>query len=416
MKPPPVSQFLRLVVAALLATSAFPPCSAQPAPRPPAVQVEAIDRAIPAGAMGLDLPRVPLDPPAPGMAILSGTYGRLGSGWALPVDRGEILEFTLVAPVSEEPESDPATRPLPGSDPLPVGSIAWSDESADGGALEAVERVEWSLSGGALSRSSTGSYRVRAPLTPGVAEFRMKIARRVVAGGKELMSARSREFHLVLLVRDPFEPRGDGMIGGYPIGRYPDPNAPDANDFVRSHVELYRPPAGLFMATARHRALHVSEHFRLGDFMPRIDREREVFYMALSPRLLEFLEAALRDLRGRFPAGRYNPLTVLVGFQTPYQLDLLRARGIPFTAFSRYQYGDAASVLWDADGDGLLDDLNGDGTLDAADATALADALAEVQKGMGKFGGVGVVPVPRIPGLPPSPYVDVDMRGVASRW
>jgi hypothetical protein len=86
------------------------------------------------------------------------------------------------------------------------------------------------------------------------------------------------------------------------------------------------------------------------------------------------------------------------------------------TLFSRSQYGDAAAIIWDADGDGLMDDLNGDGAIDYADAQFLADRLSEVQRKLGKFGGIGAQAAPQLPHLPRTPYVDVDMRGVSSRW
>ena len=73
-------------------------------------------------------------------------------------------------------------------------------------------------------------------------------------------------------------------------------------------------------------------------------------------------------------------------------------------------------VIWDADGDGRMDDLNRDGQIDQTDAQVFADHLTAVQQRMGKFGGIGTGPTPKIPGLVETPYVGIDMRGFAIKW
>jgi hypothetical protein len=62
----------------------------------------------------------------------------------------------------------------------------------------------------------------------------------------------------------------------------------------------------------------------------------------------------------------------------------------------------------------MMDDLNDDGQIGVEDARILADEFVDLQKQMGKFGGGGVSDRPKMPGLPETPLVDVDMRGVAS--
>ena len=122
-------------------------------------------------------------------------------------------------------------------------------------------------------------------------------------------------------------------------------------------------------------------------------------------------------LRVEFDAGdAERPLRILTAFLSPNHRERLRARGIRLVEFTRYQYGDGAALIWDADGDDKIDDLNRDGRIGAQDAAILAQKLDEVQKKLGKFGGIGAVAAPKLPWMPETPYVDVDMRGVRQRW
>lgn len=329
--------------------------------------------------------------------LLTARYGRIASGWAIPVEPGERVEF----------EIDAAAR-------APMAD--WLDDAPQDAALERVETVTWELPGGRLSLSTAGGYRLTAPTQPGNYRFRMTVARRVHRAGQQPGTERGQTVELMLLVKTPFDRTGNGVIKGYPIGIYPNEKGRNISDFVERNRELYQPPASFILATPDVEGLHVSEHYKLGDFVPAGDRGKPS-YLALSPRLLEFLEAAIDELQPQWGRpGSPRPLVVLSAFLSPNQLMQLGAKGVKLTLFTRYQYGDGAAVMWDADGDGRMDDLNSDGRIDIDDARAFAERLAAVQKRLGKFGGIGAEAGPRLPFMADTPYVDVDMRGVASRW
>lgn len=324
-------------------------------------------------------------------------YGRIRSGWALPVDPGEELEFTI---------------PTAGAG---AAGSAWAPDFAAGQSAQRVETIHFTLPGGRMSLTSDGKYRLKAPSRSGNPEFRLTVAREVRPEGSKAAPAQQ-VFHVTLLVRARFNRSGNGLIGNYPVGIYPNEKGRQVSPFVERYRGLYTPPPTFIYSTPQVENLHISEHYTLGEFVPPMDRGKRC-YVALSPRLPEMLEAALAQLQPELGSGpNPRPLMVLSGFLSPNHLKQLESKGVELSPFSRYQYGDAAAVIWDGDGDGAMDDLNHDRRINLADAQALADRLAQVQKTIGKFGGIGAVAEPQLPFLPKTPYVDLDMRGVASRW
>ena len=82
---------------------------------------------------------------------------------------------------------------------------------------------------------------------------------------------------------------------------------------------------------------------------------------------------------------------------------------------SRHQFGDAADIIVDSDGDQVMDDLNQDGVLNGKDAITLAEWIEELwrrEEYAGRPGGLGVYNAEGDHG----PFVHVDMRGVRARW
>src|SRR5947208_11716919 len=101
----------------------------------------------------------------------------------------------------------------------------------------------------------------------------------------------------------------------------------------------------------------VSKHFRLGDFLTH-DTQADVWpkYVALNPRLLDKLElvvAEVAKMRG-VSADSMVTLDVHSGFRTPAH----NARVERAARDSRHQYGDAADIVIDADGDGRITRLD----------------------------------------------------------
>jgi hypothetical protein len=190
----------------------------------------------------------------------------------------------------------------------------------------------------------------------------------------------------------------DGVLDAYRIGSYPPARAgkPDED-----------PPRGYVEVTPANQDERVSPHFTLGQFLchqeggpPR--------YLVLRERLLRKLEVLLEVVN---EAGvRCDGFAVLSGYRTPYYNEK-----IGNVAFSRHQWGDAADVYVDVDGNGRLDDLDGDGASGLGDALRLL-AIFESAGGRpdlkGLEGGLG----PYGPGVNRGPFVHVDSRGSRARW
>jgi hypothetical protein len=209
---------------------------------------------------------------------------------------------------------------------------------------------------------------------------------------------------LLKVVLTPFSAKVGGRIGPYDLGRWP------YEDGSTPLSPAYADPRGFVEVTPENAALHVSEHFTLGEFLTKNQSSLWPKYIVLEPRLLDKLELTIAKLRETgHPVRNFF---VMSGFRTPdyNALDLgPKAR----SKVSRHMYGDAADVYPDDDGDGLLDDLNGDGRVDLADARILADAADAVEREHPTLvGGIGIYPATSAHG----PFVHIDVRGKRARW
>ena len=80
---------------------------------------------------------------------------------------------------------------------------------------------------------------------------------------------------------------------------------------------------------------------------------------------------------------------------------------------SRHQYGDAADVWVDNDGDWYMDDLNGDGRRDTRDARVILSAMEAVERTHPELaGGGGIYGDNGAHG----PFIHIDVRGKRARW
>lgn len=205
-------------------------------------------------------------------------------------------------------------------------------------------------------------------------------------------------FSLISLL--PFTAKHGSRIGTYHIGYWPGERRGTLGD---------EQPAGFVEVTVENQDTHVSEHFRLKDFLTHDQQPVWPKYLVLREELVEKLELGMRELRG---IGVANPhLVIMSGFRTPqYNAKGLR-RGR--ARDSRHQYGDAADVYVDANGDGRMDDLNGDGRVTKADATVLMKAFERVEQHYPDLvGGMAIYKATRSHG----PFVHVDVRGERARW
>jgi hypothetical protein len=196
-----------------------------------------------------------------------------------------------------------------------------------------------------------------------------------------------------LAVMVPFAQKTAGVLNGYRIGTY-------LAERLSGHREE---PEGFLEVQPNDIGLSISKHFRLGDFITH-DAQAEVWpkYVALNPRLLDKLELVVAEvarMRG-ISADSMDALDVHSGFRTPAH----NARVQRAARDSRHQYGDAADIVIDADGDGRIT------RADSRLVTVAVDSVEETHPDL--IGGLGVYTSARYR----TPYVHIDARGHRSRW
>ncbi|HEX6313756.1 MAG TPA: D-Ala-D-Ala carboxypeptidase family metallohydrolase [Gemmatimonadaceae bacterium] len=213
-------------------------------------------------------------------------------------------------------------------------------------------------------------------------------------------AASSTAFQFVHLV--PFSEKKRGMIGTYRMGSWP---------AERQQVsDRYGNPAGFIEVTPDNQNTRISEHFRLRDFLTKDQTNVWPKYLVLQESLIDKLELVIDALNAR--GMRVSRMSVMSGFRTPQYND----RGVGAggrASNSRHQYGDAADVYVDNDGNGGMDDLNGDGRVNTNDARFLAQIVEDVERAHPDLvGGVGIYAANSAHG----PFVHVDVRGTKARW
>ena len=198
----------------------------------------------------------------------------------------------------------------------------------------------------------------------------------------------------------PYAMKTGGKINGYYVGDWP----------LKPGVERYARPAGFIEVTEATAQTHVSEQFRLGDFLTHDQANVWPKFLVLKPRLLDKLELISEALAAR---GLPSKLHVMSGFRTPqYNEQGVGEKG-GRASLSRHMYGDASDVFVDADGNGRMDDLNGDGKVTVADARVLFSVAETVEAANPDLiGGLSAYPANSAHG----PFVHVDTRGVKARW
>jgi hypothetical protein len=216
-------------------------------------------------------------------------------------------------------------------------------------------------------------------------------------GFYHLAIVRGAERHIIgeptLAVMVPFRDKVGAVLNGYHIGTY-----------LAERFGHHDHPDGFLQVNASDLNLKVSTHLRLGDFITHDQANVWPKYVALSPRLLDKLELVLAKI-GSGAALTNAPesdvaFDVHSGFRTPaHNGGVWRA-----ARDSRHQYGDAADVAIDADGDGrvtLRDEL-----LVARAVDQVEDEHPDLVGGMGLYTSRHYR----------TPYVHIDARGKRSRW
>jgi hypothetical protein len=204
-----------------------------------------------------------------------------------------------------------------------------------------------------------------------------------------------------LIVLRPFSDKQGEMVQGYRLGRFPS---------ERWMVgRKYWNPDGFIEVTPTNVGLPLSEHFVLGAFLTHDQRDVWPKYVVLQEPLIDKLELVLADLAAHGVAT--DRVRVLSGFRAPYYNDRIVAEGAARS--SRHQYGDAADVIIDANGDGRMDDLNHDGRLDLGDTQVILRSVERVEKQYpALIGGLGLYHAMGASG----PFAHIDVRGTSARW
>ena len=234
-------------------------------------------------------------------------------------------------------------------------------------------------------------------------------APRVVNGSSFTTPATPGYYHLAILrgmqreviaeptvaVMVPFEKKVAGRLNGYRIGTY-----------LAERLGRTDHPSGFLEVRPQDSTLMVSTHFRLGDFLTH-DGQADVWpkYVALNPRLLDKLELILAKIGAQARLQRAGieqevAFDVHSGFRTPaHNSGVWRA-----ALDSRHEYGDAADVAIDADGDVRIT---------RKDEILVERAVEQVEEEHPDLvGGLGLYSSRDYH----TPYVHIDARGTRSRW
>jgi uncharacterized protein YcbK (DUF882 family) len=230
-----------------------------------------------------------------------------------------------------------------------------------------------------------------APLQPGVYELELYDGPARHAFGDALR----------IIVTVPFDRKRDGRIGPYRMGRWPTEG--------KGRTDAYAPPAGFIEVTRANRDVRLSENFTVGQFLTKDQDDVWPKYLAIDPALIDKLELVMTELQAM--GVRADHMVVMSGFRTPhYNTHHL---GNAPTSLSRHQYGDAADVWIDNEGDWHMSDLNGDGHRDLGDARVMLDAVERVERRYPQLlGGAGLYRANRVRG----PFIHIDVRGTRARW
>jgi uncharacterized protein YcbK (DUF882 family) len=191
----------------------------------------------------------------------------------------------------------------------------------------------------------------------------------------------------------PFDRKLGQWLNGYRIGTYL------AEHVGSRHRVARNVPVGFVEVRPELLDLPLSKHLRLSDFVTHDDQDNVwPKYVALNPRLLDKLELILADLGGA--ARPELSINVHSGFRSPsHNHEVHRS-----ARDSRHQYGDAADIQIDA---------NGDGKITMTDEIRVMLAVDRVEEAHPDLvGGLGLYTSRRYR----TPYLHIDVRGRRSRW
>jgi hypothetical protein len=237
---------------------------------------------------------------------------------------------------------------------------------------------------GELQRKKGARWSYRAPATEG----------RCTIEARDVATSDTTRLNVFVLV--PYDQVVRGRLKGYRIGDYP-ARPPGGNP-------AYVRPRGFVEVTKADEDTRLTPHFKLKHFVSK-QGDRFPKFLIFDERLLLKLEAILERLNRQ--GIEADTLHVMSGYRTPFY-----NKAIGNVAFSMHQFGGAADVFVDEDGDQRMDDINGDERVDVADAQHLYQIIDALETGLPWVGGLG--PYPATPAH--GPFVHVDVRGRRARW
>lgn len=223
---------------------------------------------------------------------------------------------------------------------------------------------------------------VETPAKPGF--YRLAIVRdekrRVVEG-------------LTVAVLVPFRQKEGAMLNGYRIGTY----------LAERVAGTQEPPEGFLEITEKDVDLPISKHLRVGDFLNHDGQETWPRYAAVSPRLLDKIELVVAEL-ARWHGGTVDDVQLALDVHSGFRAPDHNRRIARAARDSQHQYGDAADVAIDA---------NGDGKYTSVDSRMVGLAVEIVElKHPDLVGGLGIY----TSGHSRTTYVHIDARGKRARW
>lgn len=232
-----------------------------------------------------------------------------------------------------------------------------------------------------------------APENPGIHRFAVELNKATRA---------INDISIITLV--PRTRKRSGRIGPYYLGNWPF----ETGGTPRS--ERYAPPAGFIEVTPENQDFHVSQHFRLRDFLTKDQTKVWPKYLLLDPLLIDKLELTIQELKAE--GVEVEHVFVMSGFRTP-RYNHSGGNTAGRANLSRHMYGDGADVYVDNNRDGYPDDITGDGKVTIADAEKFARAAERVERKHPRLvGGIGVYKACCGHG----PFTHVDVRGYRARW
>jgi len=194
-----------------------------------------------------------------------------------------------------------------------------------------------------------------------------------------------------LSVMVPFSAKLGTTINGFRFGTYV---------AERLGARAEQAPPGFVQIEEVDADLPLTKHLRMSDFLSHDEQERWPRYAALDVRLLDKIELVVAEMGRLSGRGDDAPVALDVhsGFRTPFH----NRRVNRAARDSRHQYGDAADIAIDS---------NGDGRISFADTRLVARAVEAVEEAHPDLvGGMGLY------NRGDASYVHIDARGRRARW